>query len=139
MDARFQREADFRAEMDSRFQGIRNDMSYFADSMRFMDSQFETLFTKLDILGPDPTSIARPLPSTGPPFPVRDPSTVSPPRPKVIGVDPEEAVSSSSSSSEEDDDGDEKMAEATAKGTAAAESSSEDDDDEEDDDAGDAE
>jgi len=88
MDARFQREADFRAEMDSRFQSIRNDMSYFANSLRFVDSQFETLFMKLNVLGPDCTSFARPLPSTGPPFPVRDPSTASPPRPKVVGIDP---------------------------------------------------
>jgi len=110
-----------------RFQGIRNDMSYFADSMRFVDSQFETLFTKQDILGPDPTFIARPLPSTGPPFPVRAPSTAPPPQPRVADIDPEEAVSSSSES-DADDDGDKKMAEG-----AAAESSSEEDDDEEDD------
>ena len=57
MDARFQREADSRAVMDSRIQGIRNDMSYFADSMRFMDTQFEALFTKFDMFVPDPTSI----------------------------------------------------------------------------------
>ena len=87
MDARFQREADYRAVMDSQFQEIRNDMSYFADSMRYVDSQFEALFTKFNILPPDPTSIARPLPSTGPPFPARDTSTVSPPRPKVDAVD----------------------------------------------------
>ena len=105
--------------------GIHNDMSYFADSMRYVDSQFEALFVKFNMLGPDPTSIARPLPSSGPPFPARDPSAVPPPQPGVAGIDPEEAVSSSS---DEDDDGDEKM----TKGDAA-ESSSEEDDDEEDD------
>ena len=31
-------DAAHRAEMDSRYQGLRNDMSYFADSMRYMDS-----------------------------------------------------------------------------------------------------
>ena len=77
------------------------------------------------MLGPDPTSFARPLPSSGPPFPVRAPHTSPPPQPGVAGIDPEEAASSSS---DEDDDGDKKMAEG-----AAAESSSEEDDDEEDD------
>jgi len=133
MDARFQLEAVFRAEMDSRVQGIRNDMSYFADSMRFMDTQFEALFMKFDMLVPDPTTIARPLPSTGPPFPTRAPSTVPPPKPGVDSIDPEEAVSSSSSDSDADDDGDKKMAEG-----AAEESSSEEDDDEEDDEDDDA-
>jgi len=115
----------YRAEMDSRYQSLRNDMSYFADSMRFMDSQFNALFVKHDMLGPDPTSFARPLPSSGPPFPVRAPSAASPPQPGVAGIDPEEAASSS----DEDDDGDEQMAEGDAE-----ESSSEEDDDEEDDD-----
>jgi len=121
-----QRDAAHRAEMDSRFQGIRNDMSYFADSMRFVDSQFEALFVKLNMLGPDPTSFARPLPSSGPPFPIRAPSAVSPPQPGVAGIDPEEAASSSD---EDDDDEDVEMAAGDAE-----ESSSEEDDDEEDDD-----
>jgi len=120
-----QRDTAFRAEMDARYQGIRTDMTYFADSMRYMDSQFEALFTKFSMLPPDPTTISRPLPSRGPPFPARDPSSIVPPRPRVDAVDSEEADSSSSSSSESDADGDQKM--------AAAESSSEDDDDEEDD------
>ena len=149
MDARFQQEAAFRTEMDARFKqeaasreelnsqirGIRNDMSYFADSMRFMDTQFEALFTKFDMFTPDPTTIARPLPSTGPPFPTRAPSSVPPPRPKVLGVDPEEAASSSSSS-EEDDDGDKTMAEGTT--VESSSEDDEDDDDDEGDDAGDA-
>jgi len=80
---------------------------------------------KLDMLGLDPTTFARPLPSFGPPFPVRAPSAASPPQPGVAGIDPEEAASSS----DEDDDGDEQMAEGDAE-----ESSSEEDDDEEDDD-----
>jgi len=122
-----QRDAAFRAEMDSRFQGIRNDMSYFADSMRFVDSQFEALFVKLDMLGPDPTTIALPLPSSGPPFPIRAPSAVPPPQPGVVGIDPEEAASSDDEDA--DDDGDEQMAE----GAVAEESSSKEDDDEDDD------
>ena len=139
MDARFQREADSRAVMDSQIHGIRNDISYFANSMRYVDSQFEALFTKFNMICPDPTSIARPLPSTGPPFPARARSTAPPPRPKVIGVDPEEAVSSSSSSSssEEDDDGDKKMAEGTSAKSSSEDDDDEEDDDEEDDDAGD--
>ena len=92
--------------------------------MRFMDSQFEALFVKLNMLGPDPTSFARPLPSSGPPFPVRAPSAVPPPQPGVAGIDSEEAASSSS----DEADGDKKMAEGVA-----AESSYEEDDDEEDD------
>ena len=98
-------------------------MSYFANAMRFVDSQFGTLFAKFDMLGPDPTTIARPLPSSGPPFPARDPSAIPPSQPGVAGIDPEEAVSSSS---DEDDDGDETMAEGDAE-----ESSSEEDDAEE--------
>ena len=148
MDARFQQEAAFRTEMDARFQqeaasreetnsqirGIRNDMSYFADSMRFMDTQFEALFTKFDMFPPDPTTIARPIPSTGPPFPTRAPSSVPPPRPKVLGVDPEEVApsSSSSSSSEEDDDGDKKM---DAKKSSSSSEYEEEEEDDEDDDA----
>ena len=126
MDARFQREAASRAELDSR---IRNDMSYFADSMRFMDTQFEALFTKFDTITPDPTSIARPLPSTGPPFPTRAPASVSPPRPRVDGIDPEEVAASSS---EEDDDGDKKM-EAAASSSGEEEDEEEEEDDEDDD------
>ena len=119
-----QRDAALRAEMDSRFQGIRNDMSYFANAMRFVDSQFETLFAKFDMLGPDPTTIARPLPSSGPPFPARDPTAVPPPQPGVAGIDPEEAG--------HDDDDDETMAEGDAEESSseegdAEESSSEDD------------
>ena len=81
---------------------------------------------KLNMLGPDPTSCARPLQSSGPPFPARAPSAVTPPQPGVAGIDPEEA---DSSFDEDDDDGDEQMAEGVAE-----ESSSEEDDDEENDD-----
>ena len=95
-------------------------MSYFADSMRFMDSQFNALFVKYDMLGPDPTSFARPLPSSGPPFPIRAPSATSAPQPGVAGIDPDEAASSSDE--DDDGDGDAQMAEG-----AAEESSSEDD------------
>ena len=105
--------------------------------MRFMDTQFEALFTKFNMFTADPSTIARPLPSTGPSFPTRAPSTVPPPRPKVLGVDPEEAAaSSSSSSSEEDDDGDKTMAEGTT--VESSSEDDEDDDDDEGDDVGDA-
>jgi len=89
-------------------------MSYFADSMRFMDIQFEALFTKFNMLVPDPTSIARPLPSTGPPFPTRAPSSVPPPRPGVDGIDPEEAVP------DDDDDDDKEMAEGAEGGKSGS-------------------
>ena len=94
--------------------------------MRFVDSQFETLFAKFDMLGPDPTTISRPLPSSGPPFPIRDPTAAPPPQPGVAGIDPEEAGHPSSDADDDDDGDDETM----AKGTA--ESLSEEDDDEED-------
>ena len=90
--------------------------------MRFVDSQFETLFAKFDMLGPDPTTISRPLPSSGPPFPIRDPTAAPPPQPGVAGIDPEEV-----GHVDDDHDGDETMAEGDAE-----ESSSEEDDDEED-------
>ena len=108
--------------MDSHFQGIRNDMSYFANAMRFVDSQFGTLFAKFDMLGPNPTTIARPLSSFGPPFSARDPAAVLPPHPSVAGIDPEEA----GHEDDDDDDVDVTMAEGDAK-----ESSSEEDDAEE--------
>ena len=44
--------AAHRKEMDSRYQGLRNDMSYFADSMRYMDSQFSALFVKYNMRAP---------------------------------------------------------------------------------------
>ena len=47
--------AAHREEMDSRYQELRNDMSYFADSMRYMDSQFSALYVKYNMRGPDPT------------------------------------------------------------------------------------
>ena len=102
--------------MDSRDQGLHNDMSYFADSMRYMDSQFSALFVKYNMLGPDPTPFARPLPSSGPPFPARAPSASSAPQPGVAAIDPEEEAS-------DDDDEDEEMA-----------AGDDEDDDEEDDD-----
>jgi len=110
-------DAVFRAE-------IRNDMSYFADSMRFVDVQFQALFTKFDMVVPDRTPSARRLPATGPPFPPRDRTSVPPPRPRVDGFDPEEVDSSSSG---DDAGGDKTMAEGSS-----------DDDDEEDDDDEDA-
>ena len=134
MDARFKQEAASREETNSQIRGIRNDMSYFADSMRFMDMQFEALFTKFAMFPPDPTTFARSLPATGPPFPTRAPSSVPPPRPKVLGVDPTEVApsTSSSSSSDEDDDGDKKM---DAKKSSSSSEYEEEEEDDEDDDA----
>ena len=99
-------------------------MSYFADSMRFVDVQFQALFTKFDMLVPDRTPTACRLPATGPPFPPRARVSIPPPRPRVDGLDPEEVDSSSSS----DDDGDQTMAEGS--------DDDEEEDDEETDDAG---
>jgi len=112
--------------MDSRFQGLRNDMSYFADSMRFMDSQFSALFVKYNMLGPDPTPFARPLPPSGPPFPPRAPSASSAPQPSVAAIDPEEEASDDD---DEDDDGDEEMAAGEKDESSEEEDSSEEDDD----------
>ena len=97
-------------------------MTYFANAMRFVDSQFGTLFAKFDMLSPDPTTISRPLPSSGPPFPIRDTSAASPPQPGVAGIDPEEVGHEVDGDNGDDD---ETMAEGTA-------GSSSDEDDEED-------
>jgi len=80
-------------------------MSYFADSMRFVDVQFQALFSKFDMLVPDRTPTACRLPATGPPFPPRARSSVPPPRTRVDGMDPEE-VASSEEGGDDDGDGD---------------------------------
>jgi len=120
-------DAAHRAEMDSRYQGLRNDMSYFVDSMRYMDSQFSALFAKYNMLGPDPTSFARPLPSSGPPFPIRAPSASSAPQPGVAAIDPEEEVSSDDDE-DDDDDEDVEMAAGEQDDSSEEEDSSEEDD-----------
>jgi len=102
MDSRAALDAVFRAE-------VRNDLSYMAESMRFVDVQFQSLFTKLDIVVPDGTPGARRLPATGPPFPPRARVSIPPPRPRVDALDTEEVDSSSSS----DDGDDQTMAEAS--------------------------
>ena len=94
--------------------------------MRYMDLQFGAIYLKYNMRGPDPTPYARPLPLSGPPFPVRAPSAPPAPEPAIAAIDPEEE---DSEEDDDDDDGDEQM----AKGDAE-ESSSEEDDDEEDDD-----
>jgi len=91
--------------------------------MRYIDSQFSALFVKYNMLGPDPTPFARPLPPSGPPFPVRAPSASSAPQPGVAAIDPEEEASD-----DEDDDDDEDVEMAAG---------DDEDDDEEDDDEND--
>jgi len=107
--------------MDTRHQELRNDMSYFADSMRYMDSQFSALYVKYDLRAPDPTAYARPLPSSDPPFSARAPSAPAP-QPGVAAIDPEEEASD-----DDDDDGDEEMAEGEKDDSSEEEDSSEED------------
>ena len=111
-----------REEMTARFLGLRNDMCYFADSMRYMDSQFGALYVKYDMRAPDPTTYARPLPSSGPPFSARPPTAPPAPQPAVAAIDSEE---------EDDDDDDDDDDGGGDKEMAAGD---EEDDDEEDDD-----
>jgi len=100
--------AEHREEMDTRYQGLRNVMCYFADSMRYMDSQFGALYVKYNMRAPDPTAFARSLPSSGPPFPARATSAPPAPQPVVAAIDPEEEASDDDE--DDDDDGDEEMA-----------------------------
>ena len=76
------------------------------------------------MISPDPTSIARPLLSSGPPFPVRARPSSAPPQPGVVGIDPEEVASSSG----EDDAGDQTMAEGDAEESSSGETASGSDD-----------
>ena len=85
--------------MTARYHGLRNDMGYFADSMRYMESQLGTLFVRHEVRAPDPTAYARPLPPTGPPFSVR---TSAPPAPQPAVA----AVESDEEASDEDDEED---------------------------------
>jgi len=89
--------AAHREEMTARYHGLRHDMSYFADSMRYMESQLGALFVRHEVRAPDPTAHARPLPPTGPPFPART-SAPPAPQPAVAAVDSDEEAS------DEDDD-----------------------------------
>ena len=120
--------AAYREEMDTRYQGLRNDMCYFADSMRYMDTQFGALYVKYDMRAPDPTPFARPLPSSGPPFPARAPSAPPAPQLGVAAIDPEEEVSDD----DDDDDDDAVMAEKDAEVAAGVEDSSSEEDDSDD-------
>ena len=99
--------AAHREEMTARYHGLRNDMGYFADSMRYMESQFGTLYVKYDMRAPDPTAYARPLPSSSPPFPARPPTAPPAPQPAVAAIDSEEEDTDDEA---DDDDGDEEVA-----------------------------
>ena len=87
--------------MTARYHGLRHDMSYFADSMRYMESQHGTLFLRHEVRAPDPTAYARPLPPTGPPFPVRT-SAPPAPQPAVAAVESDEEASDEDEDDEED-------------------------------------
>jgi len=50
-----------------------HDLSYICDSMRYLDAYLGGIYQKYDWLVPLPSARARPLPSTGPPFPARTP------------------------------------------------------------------
>jgi len=112
--------------MDTRYQGLRNDMCYFADSMRYMDSQFGALYVKYNMRAPDPTTYARPLPSSGPPFPARPPTAPPASQPAVAAIDPEEEDDEDKDEDDDndDDDSDEEVA------AGEEEDSSEEDDSE---------
>ena len=92
--------------MATRYQGLRNDMCYFADSMRYMDSQFGALYVKYNMWAPDPTAYARPLHSSGPPFLARPPTAPPASQPAVAAIDPEEE----DGEDDDDDDGGEEVA-----------------------------
>ena len=102
--------AAHREEMTARYHGLRNDMGYFADSMRYMDSQFGALYVKYDMRAPDPTAYARPLPSSGPPFPARPPTAPPAPQPVVAAINPEEEDEDDDDDDDDDLDGDEEVA-----------------------------
>jgi len=121
--------AAYREEMDSRYQGLRNDMSHFADSMRYMDLQFGAIYMKYNMRGPDPTAFARPLPPSGPPFPVRAHSAPPAPEPSIAAIDLEEEASDEDD--DDDDDEDVEMAAGDAEDDDDEEDDDEDDDDEE--------
>ena len=100
-----------------------------------MDTEFGALYMKYDMRAPDPTPFARPLPSSGPPFPARAPSAPPAPQLGVAAIDPEEEVSDDDDDDDDDDDAvmAQKDAEVAA-GVADSSSDDEEDDDDEDDD-----
>ena len=111
--------------MTAYYKGLRNDMGYFADFIRYMDSHLGALFVRHEVRAPDPTTHARPLPATGPPFPVRAPAPPAPPSApqSATAGDPNEEVSEEDSEEEdEEEDGSEE-----ASGSGSEEDGSESD------------
>ena len=112
--------------MTARYHGFRTDMGYFADSMRYMDSQFSTLYVKYEMRAPDPTTYARPLPSSGPPFLARPPTAPPAPQPAVAAIDSEE-----DDEDDEDDDGDDVEGHGAEEGDSGSDDEESESDDEE--------
>ena len=79
------------AEMTAYYQRMEqrldNDLSYICDFMRYLDAYLSDIYQKYDWPVPLPSDRARPLPSTGPPFPVRTLSV--PPPPSTTQRDPD--------------------------------------------------
>ena len=67
------------AEMFAHYRNLENDMGYICDSIRYLESYLGGIYLKHEWSVPVPSAHARPLPLTGPPFPVRTPA--SPPQP----------------------------------------------------------
>jgi len=91
-----------REEMTAHYQGLRNDMGYFTDSICYMESHLGALFMRHEVRAPDPIAHARPLPPTGPPFPVKTLTVPLAPQPAVAEIDSDEETSE-----EADEDGSE--------------------------------
>jgi len=89
------------AEMTAHYQGLRNDMGYVCDSIRYLDSHLDAFFLRHEMWAPDPTAHARPLPPTRPPFPTRT-SAPPAPQPATAAIDSDEEASD-----EDDEDGSE--------------------------------
>ena len=66
------------AEMSAHYQNLENDMGYLCDSIRYLESYLGGIYLKHELSVPVPSAHARPLPTTGPPFPARTPA--SPPQ-----------------------------------------------------------
>ena len=67
--------------MFAHYQCLENDMSYICDSMRYLETFLGGIYHKRDWSVPVPSAHARPLPTTGPPFPARAPT--APPQPST--------------------------------------------------------
>ena len=82
-------------EMSTHYHNLENDMSYICDSIRYMESRLDDIYLRREWAAPVPSPHARPLPTVGPPFPARTPS--SPPQPAA-------AQNSDEDDSDEDDE-----------------------------------